>query len=172
MLSHSHSNKQTNKILGRILWAAPSYLLLLSSSIPPLHTIKPSVAIINMDMLFWPKAVIAIQVDIYLNGECNQRMLQALLLSPAVHVHLGLAWVGRITGSKWMARTEWAQSDLKKKAVVNGDSAGPCRWEQWSRVIAIWGSLHLAYRPYFTPSLYIHSVPSNQLLSATTATYY
>lgn len=28
--------------------------------------------------------------------ECNQRMLQTLLLPPAVHIHLGMALVGRV----------------------------------------------------------------------------
>lgn len=39
--------------------------------------------------------VIPVQADNYLR-ERKQRMLQALLLPPAVRVHLGMAWVGRV----------------------------------------------------------------------------
>lgn len=53
--------------------------------------------------------------------ECNQKMLQTLLLTPAVHIHLGMALVGKAAqqlpnGWKELKCSEWVQSDQKQRA--------------------------------------------------------
>lgn len=139
VLPDSHFNNK--EIFSHILWAVPIKATYYFWVLPFPHStwmLKPPVAVINRDMFI---------IFMISNGdsstgwqlfewkEHNQRMLQALLLPPTVHVHLGMAWVGRVAQQlpngwqglrlmHWVG-TKW--SEATSKNIVNKFPTGTCR---------------------------------------------
>lgn len=126
VLPDSHFNNK--EIFGHILWAVSIKDTYCFKVFPFPHStwmLKPPVAVINMDMFIR---------FMILNGdsstgwqlfewrEHNQRVVQALLLPPAVGIHLGMALVDRVAEQLpvgWQGlrlNAEWVWSDQKEKA--------------------------------------------------------
>lgn len=107
--------------------------------------------------------------------ECSQRMLQTLLLTPAVHIHLGMALVGRAVqqlANGWKGLKCWVgtkQSEAKSQDVENRDSSGTCRRKDGPKWSLFWG-LHLGTSSL--QSIPHHTVPSKHQLSVTVLIYY